>query len=82
MEKMESRIFASISLKLIQVDCNSIKVKKSGDINQEVFKNLQIKLQSKIIEKRTSKNKDGRIRLLKVKNHPKILIAYDYELKM
>ena len=66
----------------MQIDCNSIKIKKSGDMNQEIFKNLQIKLQSKIVEKRTSKSKDGRIRLLKVKNHPKILIAYEYEMEM
>ena len=65
---------------LMQVDCNSITVKNSGALNGEIFRNLEIKLQSKVIEKRSAKSKDGRIRLLKVNHHPKILIEYEYEM--
>ena len=65
---------------LMQVDCNSIIVKISGDLNGKIFRNLEIKLQSKVIEKRSAKSKDGRIRLLKANNHPKILIEYEYEM--
>ena len=68
------------TLSSMQVDCNSIIVQNSGDMSGEMFKNLEIKLQSKVLEKRAGKSKDGRIRLLKVLQHPKILIEHVYEM--
>ena len=73
-----------IHFQSMQVDCNSIIVRHSGDMSGEMFKNLEIKLQSKVVEKRAgnkrSKSKDGRIRLLKVHHLPKILIEYEEEM--
>ena len=69
-----------IHFQSMQVDCNSIIVRHSGDISGEMFKNLEIKLQSKVVEKRAGKSKDGRIRLLKVHHLPKILIEYEEEM--
>ena len=77
---IEWKVIKNIFYLLMQVDCNSITVKNSGDLNGEIFRNLEIKLQSKVIEKRSAKSKDGRIRLLKINHHPKILIEYEYEI--
>ena len=70
----------NIHFQSMQVDCNSIIVRHSGDMRGEMFKNLEIKLQSKVVEKRAGKSKDGRIRLLKVHHLPKILIEYEEEM--
>ena len=61
----------------MQTDCYSVLVENSPDINGQNFQNMEMKPHSKRIEKRTSRSKDGRIRLLKVKLHPKIMIEYE-----
>jgi len=55
---------------LHQVECKEI-AKKFDNMPGEIFNNLELKLQSRIIQKKNNKrlqDKDGRIRLLKT-NH-------------